>query len=764
MAKQMDVMEIKSWQHKWRFFLSGGFDQVRIETADDFRNLDQLDQKLWAALSCPVRGLEFSPRTLELLDTDGDRRIRVLEVISAIKWTCSVLKNPEDLIKGSPALPLDAINDTTAEGRQLLSSTREILKNLGKADASAITPEDTTDTARIFAKTRFNGDGIIPLTATDDVGLKKAIGDIIALMGSEKDLSGEQGISYEKVKKFFEEAQAFSDWWSDAEAKAEKVLPFGDMTIQALDAYQAMKAKIDDYFIRCHLVAFDSHAAEPLNPSKATYRALAHKSLSVKADELATLPLARIEAERPLPLIEGLNPVWIELMEEFRTNIVQPLFGTKTSLTAGEWEIIRAKFAAYEEWQAVKKGTLVEKLGLKRVRELLMNGCKEAIFELIAKDKSLEPEVKAIAAVERLAHYYRDLITLINNFVSFRDFYTGKKKAIFQAGTLYLDQRSCDLCLKVDDVGKHSTLAQLSRIHLVYCECTRNGNTEKLNIVAALTSGDSGNLMVGRNAIFYDRQGRDWDATVMKIVEHPISMNQAFWSPYKRIVRMISEQIEKIAAARDKSTIDKASGSIASVTQATDAGKTPTPQTFDVAKFAGIFAAIGLAIGAIGTAIASVVTGFLQLAWWQMPLSIVGLLFAISGPSMVIAWLKLRERNLAPILDASGWAVNTRAKMNIPFGTALTGIAALPYGAERSLYDPFAERKRPWKLYITLFAVSALIVFLWYQGFTKRWANQIYSRIITWETTHTNELEVSAKKPADVKVQPVSPENKPDKL
>ena len=179
----------------------------------------------------------------------------------------------------------------------------------------------------------------------------------------------------------------------------------------------------------------------------------------------------------------------------------------KHALTADEWEIVRAKFAAYESWLAGRKGVLVEKLGIKHVRELLANGVKEALFDLIARDKSLEPEIKAFAAVEKLAHYYRDIITLINNFVSFRDFYTGKKKAIFQIGTLYLDQRSCNLCLKVDDVVKHSSLAHLSRIHLVYCECTRKGTAEKLFIVAALTSGDADNLMVGRNAVFYDRKG-----------------------------------------------------------------------------------------------------------------------------------------------------------------------------------------------------------------------------------------------------------------
>ena len=37
--------------HIWRFFRSGGFDQVRLETADDLRHLSELDPKLWTVLN-----------------------------------------------------------------------------------------------------------------------------------------------------------------------------------------------------------------------------------------------------------------------------------------------------------------------------------------------------------------------------------------------------------------------------------------------------------------------------------------------------------------------------------------------------------------------------------------------------------------------------------------------------------------------------------------------------------------------------------------
>src|SRR5208337_3570084 len=80
--------------YTWKFFRAGGFDQVKLETGADLANLGQLDQKLWVALACPTRGLEFDSRTLDLVDTDKDSRVRVPEVIAAAKWATGLLKNP----------------------------------------------------------------------------------------------------------------------------------------------------------------------------------------------------------------------------------------------------------------------------------------------------------------------------------------------------------------------------------------------------------------------------------------------------------------------------------------------------------------------------------------------------------------------------------------------------------------------------------------------------------------------------------------------
>jgi len=716
MADKNIFSNMKNSGHPWKFFRAGGFDQVRIGSGQDLTALHQLDQKLWIALSCPVTGLEFDQKTLELIDSDGDGRIRVPEIIAAVEWENGCLKNPDDLLKGSPELPLAAINDQSPEGSKLLSSAKHILANLGKEDASSISLADTTDTARIFAQTRFNGDGVIPPDSADDPEIQKIIADIMECLGGNSDRSEKQGVTKEKIDQFFADIQAYSAWWNEGETQSAAIKPFGSATESAAAAFNEVRSKVEDYFARCRLAAFDARALNALNRQETDYLAIADKSLASTVDEVSCFPLAMISIGRPLPLKEGINPAWIAPMNNFVREVVKPLIGDRDSLSEMDWELVRSTFAPYQEWQAKKEGASIEKIGIDRAREIIAADAKGAIDELLAKDMALAPEFDAIACVDRLVRYHRDLFTLLNNFVSFANFYTRKEKALFQAGTLYLDGRSCELCVRVDDIGKHASLATLSRTYLAYCRCTRqrgNGTTGEMNIAAAFTDGDADYLMAGRNGVFYDRQGQDWDATIVRVIEHPISIRQAFWSPYKRIAKMINEQIEKMAASRDKAGADKASAGIAGGAQKIEVGisTAPAKPPFDVAKFAGIFAAIGLAVGAIGTALAAVITGFMQLVWWQMPLAIAGIMMLISGPSMVIAWLKLRQRTLGPILDANGWAVNARARINIPFGRSLTRVATLPPGAERSLEDPFADKKSKWPQVLLVIAILLLLFY-----------------------------------------------------
>ncbi len=687
--------------HTWKFFRAGGFDQVKLETGADLMALDQLDQKLWVALACPTSGLEFDKATLALIDTDKDGRVRAPELISAVKWAGGLLKNPDDLLKGAPALRLGAISEATPEGKLIASFARQVL---GKTDAADITIDEAMAAAQTFAAKPFNGDGVVPADSASDDATKAVINDIIACLGGEADASGKTGVTQAKVDQFFTEAAAYSDWWKKAEGDT-KVLPLGLTTEAAAAAVKGVKAKVDDFFARCRLAAFDPRSVNALNRDEKEFVVLGAKDLTATHADIAGFPLAQVGANKSLPLTQGVNPAWADGLARLYVDAVKPLLGDKTSLTEADWAALLAKLAPFDAWSGSKAGGSVEKLGLARVRQILATKAKETVTALVAKDKAEEGHAQAIIGLDRLVHYHRDLGKLCNNFVNFRDFYGRKDKAIFQAGTLYLDQRSCDLCITVEDAGKHAAMAALAGTYLAYCDCYRKGSGEKLQIVAAFTGGDSDNLMVGRNGIFYDRKGRDWDATITKIVDNPISIRQAFFSPYKKLVRMIEEMAAKRAATADAA----ADAKLAEAAKSAASGAPPKPAEPPKSKFdTGTLAAIGLVFTTLLAALGGIFGKILGLAWWQIPLVLIVILLAISAPSMIIAWLKLRRRNLGPILDANGWAVNAKAKMNVPFGGSLTCVAALPPGSQRDMVDPFAEKKSPWPTIIVLIILLVL--------------------------------------------------------
>jgi hypothetical protein len=707
-------------KHNWSFSSVGGVKRVNLESGDDLLHLEELDQKLWTALSCPVNDLEIDASTLKLMDKDGDEQIRVPEILEAVKWVCSVLNQPNDLLSASKKMPLSAINTNTPEGKTLYASAKIILKSLGKENIDFLTVEDTSDTQKIFANSKFSGDGIITEDTVDSNDLKLLLQQIITCVGSKHDRSGKEGIDQENLEKFKTACVNYLGWYEQQQIDAS-ILALGENTAIAYESYCKVKSKINDYFIRCRIASYDSEATNALNLSAARVEAITSKDLSGALQDVAEYPLSKIVASKTLSLNEGLNPAWETDIHTFRKLVIEHFFPSSSTLSINEWEKIESAFEPYQNWLAAKEGHEVEILGIDKIKSILTLNAFDTLSQLIVEDLKLESEANSIILVDQLVRYHRDLFTLLKNFVTFHDFYSPHHKAIFQAGTLYIDQRSCELCIKVHDMPKHNTMVSFSGMFLMYCECKSRSSSESMNIVAALTNGDIDNLVVGRNALFYDREGKDWDATVTKIVDNPISIRQAFWSPYRKVSRFIETQINKFASAQDEKVTADATGKIEALPgkiEANAAPKAPT-QPFDVGKFVGIFAAIGLALGAIGTALASVVAGFMGLVWWKMPFAIAGILLLISGPSMIIAYLKLRKRNLAPILDANGWAINARAIVNIQFGNTLTQLADLPKGAKINLNDPFTQKKRPFLPFI-LFAsilLGVILYFLWKLGY-----------------------------------------------
>ena len=716
----------------WRFYRAGGLDQVRIDTGADIARIGSLDRKLWVALACPVKGLEFDERTLALIDADGDGRVRATEVVGAVEFLSARLKTLDTLLDGSDALALSAINEATPEGQAALASAKRILSNLGHESAEAIAFADIAAPDKFFVNTRFNGDGVITPESAEDEATAAVVREILATHGSVPDRSGNPGADRARIEAFFTEAKAL-DEWLDTASKDPALLPFGDDTATAYAAVTAVRAKIDDFFARTRVAAFDARALEAVNRAEEDYLKAAAGDLSISAQEMAGFPLARIEANGTLPLDAGLNPAWSGAVAELRRVALTPMFGPLRELSESQWTELNGRLAAHAAWATGRPATKLGGLTDARVQGLLDEGAQEKVLDLLARDEALAGETSGMDAVEKLVRLNRDFVRLLHNFVSFGDFYSRKRPATFQAGHLFLDSRECTLCLRVEDAAKHSVLASLSKCYLAYCDLTRRnaaGITEKMSVLAVFTQGDSDFLTVGRNGLFIDRKGHDWDATITKIVDAPISIRQAFLSPYKKFLRMIEEQVAKRAAAADAAAdaqlasqaqhlahVDKAGAPAPAATPPPPPAAAPPPRKLDL----GTIALIGTAISGIAAMAGLVLEKFFGLGIY-MPLGLLAIVLLISGPAMLIAALKLRQRSLGPVLDASGWAINGRVRVNIPFGVALTSIAKLPPGSTLSLQDPFEEKKSPWPMILLVLAIlSAGGYGAYRQGWLDRW-------------------------------------------
>ncbi|MDA8445324.1 hypothetical protein [Paracidovorax valerianellae] len=718
-------------RHTWQFFRAGGVDQVTIRTGADIAQLAELDQKLWVALACPTRGIEFDPRTLDLIDTDKDGRIRPPELLAACAWACARLRDPDTLAQPADALDLDAIDDAGDDGKALAAQARRILALAGQPDATRITLDQVLERSEQLSAMRFNGDGAItPDTAEDDEEAADAVKQIIATHGSvpieQKAVKGItppplQGVDRTHAEAFFGEVAKLHAWAAQASGGTAG-MALGDRTLDATQALNAVRHKIDDFFARCRLAAYDPRAAAALNPTPEEYAAMAGTDLDAASPAVAALPLAPITAHGTLPLAHGVNPAWAEALQAFREKAVEPLLGRAAGvLSEDEWQQVQKALAPCQKWLADKPATKLGALKADAIRQLHESGVRERVMALIDQDEAEKAHNTQTADLEKLLRLRRDLLVLLNNFVSFSAFYQ-REGAIFQAGTLYLDARSCDLTVQVADAGKHAKLAGLAKTYLAYCDCTRKG--QKMTIVAAFTAGDVDFLFVGRNGVFYDRQGHDWDATITKLIENPTSIGQAFFSPYKKFLRMIEEQVAKRASASD-ARVEKSLGATAGQlanTPLKPAGAAPSSTVAEPMRRTdvGTVAAIGVALGSISAVLVGIFGKFVDLGVW-IPLAIIGIVLAISGPSMLIAWLKLRQRSLGPILDASGWAINGRMRINTRLGGSLSQTARVPANARRLLDDPFAEPRRPvWLLAVGLVLIAVLAVAAWRWYRTER--------------------------------------------
>jgi hypothetical protein len=160
--------------------------------------------------------------------------------------------------------------------------------------------------------------------------------------------------------------------------------------------------------------------------------------------------------------------------------------------------------------------------------------------------------------------------------------------------------------------------------------------------------------------------------------------------PFERIGQFISKKIEGMAVAGEKTldtALEKSYAHGSTVTTTAVTAPTPGAPGAPAAPLAaaagpgGVIAAVGLTVAAVGSSLAFIVTQVKSLTLFDVITAGIIMSAGVMVPSGLLGWFKLRKRNLALLLEGSGWALNDRLNLTRDMAAIVTRRPRLPKNA-----------------------------------------------------------------------------------
>lgn len=727
-----------------------GIYQLKLETAQDLELIHELEEPRWAATSAPLDQLFCDPKFLQYVDTDGNSRIRVNELKEAHRWLCAQLRDLSGVTARSDVLMLAHLDPALPEAARMKSLAERMVRERSSLRAAdEISLEEVRGFRDSYARRFPNGDGVVTEAQVEDAELKPLVQHVLKVTGGAKDLSDAMGVRNADLDAFLELGKKFLAWQAESEGVKEgecnALEPLGPMTAEAAEVVKELDGKMEQFFAQCQLLAADDAAATRLTTTAESMAAVdVTNPLAIRA-WLEQAPLSKPNRECVLDLDGTLNPHFAGVLRNLRDhvlpNLKSPAGAPSARVDAAQWAALRETVKPYREWQARKPTGLPEGMSAQHWRELVEGPLPQRLRTLLTADERASDELRELNSLEKLVLYQRWLLELANNFVSFPYLFTAGQRSLFETGTLILDGRALLLCVRVMDRPGHKTVAEGSQMFVVYVELNRKeGETDRtMEVAAVVTAGTRQGIAVGKRGVFYDRDGKEWDARVVELIVAPISLLEAALGPLLRIKNYIGERLHKLTSSK----LDSLQQSVTKRVDKTAPPPVPPPPPPPAAApavagqpMSSLLLGGGVAFAALGSAMAFVMKTLSDIRVMQVLLTVLGIIGLIVGISALLGWLKLRKRDLSTVLEACGWALNGRMYLTRRLSLLYTQEPDLPEGSriERprmvSRYVAASERKRRrrWLLWTLLGllcgAVAAGIYFdaellEWWTAFTN---------------------------------------------
>ena len=640
---------------------------MQIETAEDLSNVLDLDEALWVATNAPLSTVHCDQTFLSLLDADRTGRITCCEIKEAVRWLLNVLRDHSGITKPSQALLLSAINIESDEGQIIHKAAAKILARKTKSDTGVISLHEVRKIKSEIQAQPISEAGVVLPQAADDPGVQKFIRDIIDTIGGILHPAGQAGIDAGKLELFGHESRQTLDWLQRGKLPHKRaktdIMPFGEKTSLLYDHLKAIRGKLDQYFAQCEAMVLDEQFAKQMGWTESELADLDFDDPAVIVNVLQKAPLAKARSDRELWFEDDINPYYVKSLEQFREKVLTLLLPDSTeSLTALQWQEIKDMFAAHRAWLDARPKTNVSLLDEEILRTYQDEKYADAVHQLIDESTRTAFDMDNIRLLEKVILYQTGIIDLANNFVSFPHLYDPNHRAMFEMGSLVMDGRRFTFAVKVVNRKEHVEVAKTSNMFVMYVEVVPKDQNTKYEVAIPVTSGGKGNLCLGKRGIFLDIHGNECDARVVHIIENPISYREALFSPFQRLVRILTGKIESITSEAEKKWDTGAAQTVNQIEQQARSDQAAEAKQSRLLA-GGLLVGGGVALAALSSALAYIAKSLTGVPLWKILIGIGGSILAVMLPITIVAFLKLRKRDLSAILEGSGWGINARMRL-----------------------------------------------------------------------------------------------------
>ena len=583
---------------------------------------------------------------------------------------------------------LDDIDRSSSDGERIFQTAQKILTRLKIEDSVQISLAQIRGIKNLEQEGGLDMAGVVLPDAASGNTIRGFLQDILDTVGGSEHPTGQIGVDEEHLTRFIEEIKSFLGWRLRArlgDRPSSSIMPLGKETTTAYRLYCDLRPKIDQYFALSDMERIDPRLEERLMANNGKLSETDILDTEVVSQFLERSPIARPREDGKLRFADVQNARYEQPLRDFRIQVVRPLLGTNpAAMSRDHWNKIKKKLEAHETWVKSEPPTRVGEINLGK----LIKYREDARFQMAAQrliDNSYQTslELDGIRLVEQLVLFQAYMIPLVNSFVSFPDLYDSSSRALFEMGTLIMDGRHFTLSVKVPDIEQHAKFSNASNMFVLYIEVSVKEGTKLFEAAVPVTSGNRGNLQVNKWGIFKDINGIERQARVIKIVENPISLSEAVLAPFKRLGKAVTSKLEEINYKAEETLSAKGVAAVgevgSSITGTSTAANNPqNPQNVS----GGMLAGGGIAIAALGSSAAFITKTLASLSVLELVGGLVAAILAAIIPATVVAYMKLRKRDLSSILEGAGWGINARMRLTRFQALTFTNAPEYPPGSE----------------------------------------------------------------------------------